>query len=70
MSIFRRFRVATGWTQAQLASAIDVQRSAVANYEAGALPRRDVAQRFIAVAREHGHEFTLEDVFREPEAAA
>lgn len=70
MSIFRKFRAETGWTQAQLAAAIEVQRSAIANYEAGAPPRRDVAQRFIALAKKHGQDFTLEDVFREPEAAA
>lgn len=68
-NVFMRMRASTGWTQGQLAEALNVRRSAISNYEAGQLPRRDVVQRFILLARQHGQEYTFQDVWAEPSAA-
>lgn len=69
MSIYKRFRDSMGWTQAQLADALGVQRSAVTNYEAGHVPRRDVAYRFLGLAQENEFQCSLEDVQPPPEQA-
>lgn len=68
MSIYKRFRTSKGWTQAQLAEALGVQRSAVANYEVGKVPRRDVAYRFLGLAQEHQFQCSLEDVQPPPDS--
>lgn len=67
MNIYRRFRESTGWTQAKLADALGVQRTAVANYENGQVARRDVAYRFLGLAQEHQFQCSLEDVQPPPD---
>lgn len=66
MNIYKRFRSSVGWTQADLADALGVKRSAVANYEVGQVPRRDVAYRFLDVAKAEGFDCSLEDVLPAP----
>ena len=69
MNHFRELRRITGWTQAELADRIGVQRSAIANYEAGYPPARVPALKFMALARDWGVDCTLEELYQDHESA-
>lgn len=69
MSVFREFRAAMGWTQAQAAQALGGVPGRWRNYELGLrTPPPETAHAFIALARQHGHSYTLEDVYPPPRA--
>lgn len=63
MNQIKKFRAHAGWSQQALADALGITRTAVANYEAGRQPAIAVAQRFVALAREHGMPTTLDDIY-------
>jgi len=67
MTIIERFRRAVGWTQVELAEALGKSNKNVWQWEhreRGIKP--DDAWRFLAVARTHGYDYTLEDVYPPP----
>ena len=61
---FLELRQALELTQAELAEALGVSRQRVNMYERGrGEPSPRVAQRFLALAKKHGLEFTMADLY-------
>ena len=70
-NIWKRFRKHADITQRELADLLDVTQTGVSKYETGERePERDVAYRFLKLARDKNFECTLEDVYPEPLAVA
>ena len=60
---WQRFRSQTGFSQVELAAAMNVGQSAISAYESGALPSATIAQRFVALARKHRVRMDLDEVY-------
>lgn len=70
MNVLKRFRKQTGMSQEQLGAHLNgLTQAAISQYERGIRTMEPtVAHKFLDLARSHGFEATLEDVYPRPDS--